>query len=162
MLFVFFPKLLLSSDASFFFAPIASEHNTGPILTYVGGCDSSTCDKFDGSMAKWFKIGKASDASEHMVSAGCQCVTLSSLLQSHASSARENTTYSERKTCVCDAPDPSTSRRLSSQSRDRRPPSKRDTRSAKPSSIHPTRKSASVAPKRAIPNQIISFPCAYN
>jgi hypothetical protein len=39
-------------------------HNTGPIMTYMGACDSSTCDKFNGSTAKWFKIdqiGKESD-----------------------------------------------------------------------------------------------------
>ncbi|KAH9980127.1 glycosyl hydrolase family 61-domain-containing protein, partial [Lactifluus volemus] len=31
-------------------------HNTGPIMTYMGACDSSTCDKFNGSTAKWFKV----------------------------------------------------------------------------------------------------------
>ncbi|KAF8505424.1 glycosyl hydrolase family 61-domain-containing protein [Russula emetica] len=39
-------------------------HNTGPIMTYMGACDTSTCDKFNGSTAKWFKIdqiGKKSD-----------------------------------------------------------------------------------------------------
>ena len=33
-------------------------------MTYMGACDSSTCDKFNGSTAKWFKIdqiGKESD-----------------------------------------------------------------------------------------------------
>jgi len=56
--------------------------------------------------------------SEHLVSAGRQCVSFSSLLQSPALSAREKTTYSERKTRHCDAPDLSSSRRLSSPSRD--------------------------------------------
>jgi Auxiliary Activity family 9 (formerly GH61) len=33
-------------------------------MTYMGACDTSTCDKFNGSTAKWFKIdqmGKKSD-----------------------------------------------------------------------------------------------------
>jgi Auxiliary Activity family 9 (formerly GH61) len=41
-------------------------HNTGPIMTYMGACDGSTCDKFNGSTAKWFKIdqlGKKTDGS---------------------------------------------------------------------------------------------------
>ena len=34
-------------------------------MTYMGACDTSTCDKFNGSTAKWFKIdqiGKESDS----------------------------------------------------------------------------------------------------
>jgi hypothetical protein len=34
------------------------------MMTYMGACDTSTCDKFNGSTAKWFKIdqiGKESD-----------------------------------------------------------------------------------------------------
>ncbi|KAF8965495.1 glycosyl hydrolase family 61-domain-containing protein [Flammula alnicola] len=31
-------------------------HNTGPMLTYMASCGSTTCDKFDASNAKWFKI----------------------------------------------------------------------------------------------------------
>ncbi|KAI9452113.1 glycosyl hydrolase family 61-domain-containing protein [Lactarius psammicola] len=31
-------------------------HNTGPFMTYMAACDSTTCDKFNGSSAKWFKI----------------------------------------------------------------------------------------------------------
>ncbi|KAH9985297.1 glycoside hydrolase family 61 protein J [Russula vinacea] len=41
-------------------------HNTGPLMTYMAACDTSTCDKFNGSTAKWFKIdqiGKKSDGS---------------------------------------------------------------------------------------------------
>ena len=41
-------------------------HNTGPLMTYMAACDTSTCDKFNGSTAKWFKIdqiGKESDGS---------------------------------------------------------------------------------------------------
>ncbi|KAF8472202.1 glycosyl hydrolase family 61-domain-containing protein [Russula ochroleuca] len=41
-------------------------HNTGPLMTYMGACDTSTCDKFNGSTAKWFKIdqiGRESDGS---------------------------------------------------------------------------------------------------
>ncbi|KAN0134706.1 Glycosyl hydrolase family 61 domain containing protein [Lactarius tabidus] len=39
-------------------------HVTGPLMTYMASCDTSTCDKFNGSTAKWFKIdeiGKESD-----------------------------------------------------------------------------------------------------
>ncbi|KAI0257862.1 glycosyl hydrolase family 61-domain-containing protein [Gloeopeniophorella convolvens] len=41
-------------------------HNTGPLMTYMAPCDTSTCDKFNGSTAKWFKIdeiGKKTDGS---------------------------------------------------------------------------------------------------
>jgi Auxiliary Activity family 9 (formerly GH61) len=41
-------------------------HNTGSIMTYMAACDTSTCDKFNGSTAKWFKIdqlGQKSDGS---------------------------------------------------------------------------------------------------
>jgi len=31
-------------------------HNTGPIMTYMASCGSTSCDKFDASNAKWFKI----------------------------------------------------------------------------------------------------------
>lgn len=33
-------------------------HNTGPTLTYMASCGSVTCDKFDSTQAKWFKIGE--------------------------------------------------------------------------------------------------------
>jgi hypothetical protein len=39
-------------------------HQVGPLMTYMASCDTSTCDKFNGSTAKWFKIdqiGKKSD-----------------------------------------------------------------------------------------------------
>ncbi|KAH9028414.1 glycosyl hydrolase family 61-domain-containing protein [Lactarius hengduanensis] len=39
-------------------------HNTGPLMTYMAACDTTTCDKFNGSSAKWFKIdqiGRQSD-----------------------------------------------------------------------------------------------------
>ncbi|KAG6809338.1 hypothetical protein H0H92_000643, partial [Tricholoma furcatifolium] len=31
-------------------------HNTGPLMTYMASCGSTTCDKFDTTQAKWFKI----------------------------------------------------------------------------------------------------------
>jgi hypothetical protein len=34
-------------------------HNTGPLLTYLASCGSTTCDKFDARTAKWFKIDEA-------------------------------------------------------------------------------------------------------
>ncbi|KAI0344324.1 hypothetical protein BDW22DRAFT_1355695 [Trametopsis cervina] len=41
-------------------------HNTGPLMTYMASCGSSSCAQFDPSGAKWFKIdqlGKKSDGS---------------------------------------------------------------------------------------------------
>lgn len=31
-------------------------HNTGPMLTYMASCGSTTCDQFDSTQAQWFKI----------------------------------------------------------------------------------------------------------
>jgi len=31
-------------------------HNTGPMLTYMASCGDNTCDQFDSTQAKWFKI----------------------------------------------------------------------------------------------------------
>ncbi|KAI0056896.1 hypothetical protein BV25DRAFT_1831790 [Artomyces pyxidatus] len=31
-------------------------HNTGPLMTYMAQCTGTTCDKFNGSTAQWFKI----------------------------------------------------------------------------------------------------------
>jgi hypothetical protein len=31
-------------------------HDTGPMITYMASCGSTTCDKFDSTTAKWFKI----------------------------------------------------------------------------------------------------------
>jgi len=31
-------------------------HSTGPVLTYLANCGSTTCDQFDITQAKWFKI----------------------------------------------------------------------------------------------------------
>jgi hypothetical protein len=31
-------------------------HNTGPIMTYLANCGSTTCDNYDPTNAKWFKI----------------------------------------------------------------------------------------------------------
>ena len=31
-------------------------HNIGPMITYLASCGDTTCDKFSGSDAKWFKI----------------------------------------------------------------------------------------------------------
>ncbi|KAI0816878.1 glycosyl hydrolase family 61-domain-containing protein [Trametes gibbosa] len=43
-------------------------HNTGPLMTYMASCGATTCDKFNGSSARWFKIDeagkKAGDPSE--------------------------------------------------------------------------------------------------
>jgi len=33
-------------------------HNTGPMMTYMASCGEQTCDKFDSTQAKWFKIGE--------------------------------------------------------------------------------------------------------
>lgn len=34
-------------------------HDTGPMLTYLASCGSTTCDQFDARTAKWFKIDQA-------------------------------------------------------------------------------------------------------
>ncbi|KAI0762314.1 glycosyl hydrolase family 61-domain-containing protein [Fomes fomentarius] len=34
-------------------------HNTGPLMTYMASCGSTTCDKFDERDAQWFKIDEA-------------------------------------------------------------------------------------------------------
>ena len=57
-----------SSRVLFFIPSLIPQwpHNTGPLMTYMAACDTSTCDKFNGSTAKWFKIdqiGKKSDGS---------------------------------------------------------------------------------------------------
>ncbi|EPQ61333.1 hypothetical protein GLOTRDRAFT_69702 [Gloeophyllum trabeum ATCC 11539] len=31
-------------------------HNTGPLMTYMGACEGTTCDKYTATDAKWFKI----------------------------------------------------------------------------------------------------------
>lgn len=33
-------------------------HNTGPLLWYMANCGATTCDKFDSTQAKWFKISE--------------------------------------------------------------------------------------------------------
>ncbi|THH15706.1 hypothetical protein EUX98_g9423 [Antrodiella citrinella] len=33
-------------------------HNVGPIMTYMAECTGATCDKFDSTNAKWFKINE--------------------------------------------------------------------------------------------------------
>jgi len=41
-------------------------HDTGPMMTYMASCGPTTCDKFDSTKAKWFKIdevGKNDDGS---------------------------------------------------------------------------------------------------
>ncbi|TBU45368.1 glycosyl hydrolase family 61-domain-containing protein [Dichomitus squalens] len=39
-------------------------HNTGPLMTYMAVCDGTTCDKFDASNARWFKIDEAGQKSD--------------------------------------------------------------------------------------------------
>jgi len=33
-------------------------HNTGPLMFYLANCGDTTCDQFDSTTAKWFKIGQ--------------------------------------------------------------------------------------------------------
>lgn len=33
-------------------------HNTGPLMFYLANCGHTTCDQFDSTTAKWFKIGQ--------------------------------------------------------------------------------------------------------
>ncbi|KAI0755681.1 glycosyl hydrolase family 61-domain-containing protein [Fomes fomentarius] len=58
-------------------------HNTGPMLTYMAACQGTTCDKFDASDAKWFKIDQAGQKSDgsgwvqaDLMSGGTYSVTL--------------------------------------------------------------------------------------
>ncbi|KAG6853493.1 hypothetical protein C0991_004039 [Blastosporella zonata] len=45
-------------------------HNTGPIMTYMASCGSTTCDKFDSTTAKWFKIDQQGlDSDRHWAQA---------------------------------------------------------------------------------------------
>ncbi|KNZ76499.1 Cellulose-growth-specific protein, partial [Termitomyces sp. J132] len=45
-------------------------HNTGPLMTYLASCGSTTCDKFDSTKAKWFKIDQqGQDASGKWIQA---------------------------------------------------------------------------------------------
>ncbi|KAG6895561.1 hypothetical protein C0992_000609 [Termitomyces sp. T32_za158] len=47
-------------------------HNTGPLMTYMASCGSTTCDKFDSTQAKWFKIdqqGRKDDGSGDWIQA---------------------------------------------------------------------------------------------
>ena len=85
----------------------------------------------------WQKVGR-----KHLVPAGHQCVSFS-LLQSRALTTRE---YSERQTRLGDTPDPNSSWRLSSPSRDHRPPPSRDTRRSRVLSI------LHANPRRWLPN----------
>ena len=41
------------------YPPAQWPHNTGPMLTYMASCEGTTCDKYDASGAKWFKIDEA-------------------------------------------------------------------------------------------------------
>ena len=87
------------------------------------------CDKFNDSTAKWFKldqIGK-SRARASWYGTGSSVRTILFSHPAHASSTREETTHSERQTRLCDSPNPSSSKTLSSPSRDHRPPSSRRT-----------------------------------
>jgi hypothetical protein len=39
-------------------------HKLGPLLTYMAECTGTTCDKFDSSQAKWFKIDQVGQHSD--------------------------------------------------------------------------------------------------
>ncbi|KAI9070003.1 lytic polysaccharide monooxygenase, partial [Trametes sanguinea] len=39
-------------------------HNTGPLMTYMAKCGSTTCDKFNDTNAQWFKIDQAGKKSD--------------------------------------------------------------------------------------------------
>jgi hypothetical protein len=62
-------------------------HNTGPMLTYLANCGSTTCDQFDITNAKWFKIqqiGKKPNGSDwaqvDIMNGGVATATLPSTL----------------------------------------------------------------------------------
>jgi len=62
-------------------------HNTGPMLTYMASCGSSTCDQFDAPKARWFKIrqvgrkdGSAQWVQQDVYDGGVDTVTIPSNL----------------------------------------------------------------------------------
>ncbi|KXN85895.1 Cellulose-growth-specific protein [Leucoagaricus sp. SymC.cos] len=60
-------------------------HNTGPMVTYLAPCGDQTCDQFDSTKAKWFKIqqvGKVNGkwAQADLMAGGVATVTLPSNL----------------------------------------------------------------------------------
>ena len=102
-------------------------------MTYMALCDTSTCDKFNGSTAKWFKIdqiGKKSDGNtwyQQDVGAYRSPLSLYPSVSLFALSPGcvINPTHSEPQTHLCDASDESISRRLPSPERDHRAPTGR-------------------------------------
>ncbi|KIJ98499.1 lytic polysaccharide monooxygenase [Laccaria amethystina LaAM-08-1] len=54
-------------------------HNTGPMLTYLASCGSTTCDKFDAQSAKWFKIDQVGQVSPGSTTWAQQSVMTGSL-----------------------------------------------------------------------------------
>jgi hypothetical protein len=117
-----FTNFLFFSDEPFFGGFLWSQwpHNTGPLMTYMAACDTSTCDKFNGSTAKWFKIdqiGKKSDGSTWYQADVCPYHCFFFCPGPHNLS-----THSEPSTDFCDASDTSSSRRLPSPERDHRAP----------------------------------------
>jgi hypothetical protein len=85
------------------------------------------------STAKWFKNrpDRQKGRRKHLVPAGHQYVSFSSVLQSHAYQHAAKTRHTVNGNCLCDTPDPSSSRRLFSPSRDYRPPPSRDSRQSR-------------------------------
>ena len=118
-------------------------------MTYMALCDSSTCDKFNGSTAKWFKIdqiGKKSDGNTwYQQDVGAYRSHLSHYpsislfaLSPGCATYLVTPTHSESPAYLCDAPDESSSRRLPSPKRDHRAPTGRVTRRSRVLSLlHP-------------------------
>ena len=90
---------------------------------------------------------------------GTSRISVRIILQPHGHQHALNTTPSERQTCLCDTPDPSRPRRLSSPSRDHRPPPSRDTRRSRVLSVlHPNSRrwlpNGHPKPNRLLPRRV--------
>ena len=57
-------------------------HNAGPMMTYMAQCTGTTCDKFDASNAKWFKIDEAGKMQDNTWLQNMPCTYSSSFVHS--------------------------------------------------------------------------------
>ena len=100
-------------------------------MTYMATCDSTTCDKFSGTTAKWFKIdqiGKKSDGTTWYQQDVSAYHSLLLPVAQLTNARKHGGRHSERQAGFCNAPCVSGSRRLPSPARDHRSPPSRDTR----------------------------------
>ena len=134
-------------------------------MTYMALCDTSTCDKFNGSTAKWFKIdqiGKTSDGNTWYQQEVCAYHSLPSLNLPCSPFSSIYIFYSIRSeppTHLCDTPGESSSRGIPSPERDHRTPTSRVAwRSRVLSVLHPNSRrrlpNGHPQPNRPVPGRI--------